>query len=111
MDLPGFTAPGADFPFLTGPGPKIARLRRAGFDTLLITDPNTDVAIGPKYLYAIKNVHLPSYSPTTRYYLDWEHDLERIIALAPDAVHQYGQLYVIDLPRAQRHFPATGSGS
>ncbi len=111
MDLPGFTAPGGDFPFLAGPGAKIARLRRAGFTTLLITDPNTDVALKPDYLRAIKNVHLPSYSPTTRYYLDWEEDLERIISLAPDAVHQYGSLYVIDLRRAQQHFPATGSGS
>lgn len=102
MDLPGFTAPGGEFPFLNGPGPKIARLRRAGYDTLLATKPNVDAAIRPAFLRAILELHLPSYSPTTRYYLDWEEDLERIIQRAPGAVQKYGPLYVINLRRAER---------
>ena len=112
MDLPGFTAPGGEFPFLTGPGPKIARLRRAGYDTLLATEPSTEVALRPSYLRAIRNIYIAAYSPTARYYLDWEDDLERSSPRRPTRCTGTGRCYVIDLRRAQRHFPrATGSGS
>jgi hypothetical protein len=102
MDLPGFAAPGASFPFLRGPEAKVARLRRAGYDTLLVTDPERDAALKPTYLAIIRALRLPSYSPLTRYYLDWEQDVEKIVRAAPGAVQQFGPLYVVDLRRAER---------
>jgi hypothetical protein len=102
MDLPGFAAPDAAFPFFRGPVAKIERLRRAGFDTLLATDPGRDAALNPVYLRTIRGLRIPAYSPTTRYYLDWEEDLAQIAGRAPDAVQRYGPLLVIDLPRAAR---------
>jgi hypothetical protein len=102
MDLPGFAAPDAEFPFFRGPVAKIERLRRAGFDTLLATDPGRDAALNPVYLRTIRGLRIPAYSPTTRYYLDWEEDLAEIAGRAPDAVQRYGPLLVIDLPRAAR---------
>jgi hypothetical protein len=100
MDLPGFTAPGGEFPFLTGPVPKLERLRRAGYDTLLVTDPDHDMALRPSYLRSIDALDLPSYSPTTRYYLDWANDILAVVRDAPDAVQRFKGLYVIDLDRA-----------
>jgi hypothetical protein len=107
MDLPGFTAPGAEFPFLTGPGPKLERLRRAGFDTLVATAPDAEIALRRQSLYAIRNAHIPEYSPTTRYYLDWENDLDAIAEEARDAVRRVGPLLVIDLRRAERDLERT----
>ena len=101
MDLPGFTAPDGRFPFLAGPQAKVARLRAAGYDTLLATEPATDIALNPFALMSIRALRLPSYSPTTRYYLDWEEDLGAIAEKAPGAVTRFGPLLLIDLRRGR----------
>lgn len=102
MDLPGFTAPDATFPFFTGPVPKIARLRREGYDTLLATVPATEACLNPFVLRVQSFQHTRSYSQPARYYLDWEEDIAAIAAKAPHAVQRFGPLLVIDLPQAQR---------
>lgn len=102
MDLPGFTAPGGTFPFFTGPGPKVARLRRAGYRTLLATIPDNEVALNPYFLRITKRIGFTPYSTPARYYLDWADDIVAIRKKAPGAVHQFGPLLVIDLDRAQR---------
>jgi hypothetical protein len=108
MDLPGFTAPGGKFPFLTGPRAKIARVRRAGYQTLLVTDPNRDVALAPPLLRFIETDDIPAYTPTARYYLDWEEDLAEILERAPGAVRRYNHLFAIDLRRAERDLARAG---
>lgn len=108
MDLPGFTAPGGEFPFFSGPGAKVARLRREGFDTLLATVPDNELCLNPGVLRSQISDQVRSYSSSARYYLDWEDDVAAIAVKAPDAVRQVGPLLVIDLARAQRDLGASG---
>ncbi|MGZ4688347.1 MAG: hypothetical protein ACXVKA_02155 [Acidimicrobiia bacterium] len=102
LDLPGFTTPDGTFPFFSGPVPKIARLRRAGFDTLIATVPATDACLNPSVLRSQIRQQVHAYDQPARFYLDWENDLAAIVARAPGAVHEIGPILVIDLPRAQR---------
>jgi hypothetical protein len=106
LDLPGFTAPGADFPFLSGPGPKIARLRAEGYDTLLATVPATEACLHPTVLQKQVSDQVRAYGTVARYYLDWEDDIDAIAKRAPGAVQKFGPLYLIDLDRASRRFPS-----
>ena len=110
LDLPGFTAPGGDFPFFSGPEAKIARLRRAGFDTLLVTVPADEIALNPALLQFAETTRVPPYSKYMRNYLDWENDVTAIAAAAPGAVRHIGPLMVIDLRRAQRALAGAASG-
>jgi hypothetical protein len=109
MDLPGFTAPGGKFPFFTGPAAKVARLRRAGYHTLLATVPDNEIALNPYFLRITRRVGYTPYSTPARYYLDWADDIAAIWEEAPDAVRQFGPLLVIDLDQAQREL-GTASG-
>jgi hypothetical protein len=109
LDLPGFTAPDARFPFFSGPAAKIARLRRAGFDTLLATVPDTEICLAPAVLRVQVAQRTRAYAASARYYLDWEDDIAAIAARAPDAVNKVGPLLVIDLRRAQRDLAAPGA--
>ena len=47
LDLPGWVAAGGRFPFSRGPGPKLKTLIRAGFTTLVATDPQFDLCLKP----------------------------------------------------------------
>jgi hypothetical protein len=107
MDLPGFTSPDGTFPFFSGPETKIARLRRAGYDTLLATVPANEVALNPYFLRITKRVGYTPYARPAAYYLDWADDIAAIAKDAPDAVRQFGPLYVIDLGRAQHDLERT----
>jgi hypothetical protein len=109
LDLPGFTAPGATFPFFSGPGPKVARLRDEGFDTLLATVPATEACLNPTVLEHQVRDRVPAYGTVARYYLDWERDIARIAERAPDSVEKFGPLYLIDLHMADRALSAPGS--
>ena len=88
------------FPFFTGPGPKIAVLRDAGFDVLLATDPDEDVCIRPARIAGWAQEQGLS-SGVYRRFLDWGQDLEEIEQLVPAAVQRFGTLIRIDLRRAQ----------
>lgn len=107
LDLPGFTAPDGKFPFFTGPGPKIARLRAAGYDTLLATIPSQEIALNPTLLRFVVATPLPPYSKYARNYLDWADDIEAITKNAPGAVQRFGPLLVIDLEAAQQELAAS----
>ena len=107
LDLPGFTAPGGKFPFFTGPAAKVARLRQAGYDTLLATVPSRDIALSLFLLRAARaEPRTPPYTHYMSYYLDWEDDLAAIAERAPGATRKFGPLLVIDLDRAQRELSA-----
>jgi hypothetical protein len=101
LDAPGYVAPGGEFPFFSGPGPKIARLRRAGFEKLVATNPESDACLSPKRIQQVLDRRrLPRYR--YRHVLDWDADITTIAREAPTAVTRIGPLLVIDLPRAQR---------
>ena len=100
LDAPGFMTTDGTFPFFTGPGPKIAVLRDAGFDVLLATDPDEDVCIRPARIAGWAQEQGPS-SGVYRRFLDWGQDLEEIERVAPDAVRRVGMLLRIDLRVAQ----------
>jgi hypothetical protein len=100
MDAPGFMTPSAgSFPFFSGPGPKIAELRRAGFDVLLATDPDAEVCLNPARISGPAQGTGPS-SGIYRRFLDWEEDVQAIERLSPDSVRRFGDLLRIDLRRA-----------
>ena len=100
LDAPGFMTTDGTFPFFTGPGPKIAVLRDAGFDVLLATDPDEDVCIKPARIAGWAQEQGPS-SGVYRRFLDWDQDIQAIEELVPAAVQRFGTLIRIDLRRAQ----------
>ena len=78
LDAPGYmTADGSRFPFFTGPEPKIARLRAAGYRTLLATDPVADLCLNPARIQAALAVQGPVRGVYRRF-LDWDHDIQAI---------------------------------
>jgi hypothetical protein len=99
LDAPGFMTPDGTFPFFTGPGPKIAVLRDAGFDVLLATSPDEDVCLKPSRVAPPGQGRSPS-SGVYRRFLDWDQDIEAIEQLAPGAVQRFGSLLRIDLHAA-----------
>jgi hypothetical protein len=105
LDAPGFMTPDGTFPFFSGPGPKIAVLRDAGFDVLLATNPVDDVCINPARMAASVEQRGPS-TGIYRRFLDWGQDIQEIERLAPDAVRRFGSLLRIDLHAAAGHFAA-----
>jgi hypothetical protein len=106
LDAPGYMSPDGRFPFFTGPGPKIARLRRGGYDTLIATDPVSDLCLNPDRLEVAARLR-PYDAPRYSRFLDWGHDIQAIARRAPLAVHRFGDLLVIDLARAQRDLART----
>jgi hypothetical protein len=105
VDAPGFMTPDGTFPFFTGPGPKVAVLRDAGFDVLLATDPDEDVCIGQAIIARRAQEQGPSRGIYRRF-LDWGQDIQAIERLAPDAVQRFGSLLRIDLHAAARQLGA-----
>jgi hypothetical protein len=105
LDAPGFMTPDGTFPFFTGPGPKIAVLRDAGFDVLLATDPDDDVCINPARMSASVDQDGPS-TGIYRRFLDWGQDIQAIELGAPDAVQRFGSVLRIDLRAAAEQFGA-----
>ncbi len=77
-------------------------MRRAGYDTLLVTVPEDEIALNPALLNFAASIQVPPYTKYTRNYLDWEDDIAAIAAEAPGAVQRIGPLMIIDLRRAQR---------
>ncbi len=100
LDAPGFMTPDSTFPFFTGPGPKIAKLRGAGFDVLLVTEPNDEVCLNLPRMAAGARANGPS-SGIYRRFLDWDQDIQAIEQKAPAAVRRFGTVLRIDLRLAQ----------
>jgi hypothetical protein len=100
LDAPGFMTPDGTFPFFTGPGPKIAVLRDAGFDVLLATNPDDDVCLNPARVGPPAQGQGPS-AGIYRRFLDWDRDIQAIEDLVPTAVQRFGTLVRIDLRLAQ----------
>jgi hypothetical protein len=98
LDIPGSVAPGGSFPFFTGPEAKLDKLRRNGIDTLVVTSPPSDACLS----FTLLMNGSTSRDAYGRFFRDWADDLSTIRQKAPDAVHQFGTLFVIDLERAQR---------
>jgi hypothetical protein len=92
--------PDGTFPFFTGPGPKIAVLRDAGFDVLLATNPDDDVCLNPARVGPPAQGQGPS-AGIYRRFLDWDRDIQAIEDLVPTAVQRFGTLVRIDLRLAQ----------
>jgi hypothetical protein len=102
LDIPGYMTPdGNGFPYFRGPGPQIARLRRAGFDTLVVTDPVTELCLNPARLEVVK-YQRPADRRRYEQMQAWGTNIQTIEQDAPGAVQRYGTLLVIDLPRAQQ---------
>lgn len=109
LDAPGLMTPdGAAFPFFTGPRAKVARLRHYGYDTLVATDPVSDVCLTPVRLEEAAR-RRPADRRNYSRFGDWDHDVQAIAQKAPDAVRRFGPLLVVDLPRAQQALTA-GTG-
>jgi hypothetical protein len=106
LDAPGFMTPdGGGFPFFSGPGAKIRRLRAAGYDTLVATAPDRDRCLAPTRIAAGIRKR-PSDRDIYDRFLDWGEDVETIADGAPDSVRRFGPLLVIDLDRAERELRA-----
>ncbi|MGZ4688346.1 MAG: hypothetical protein ACXV9P_06485 [Acidimicrobiia bacterium] len=106
LDAPGYMTPdGSEFPFFTGPVPKIAYLRDAGYDTLIATDPTVDACLNSVRIGSAVLTR-PDLGDAYRRFLDWDGDVQSIAKDAPAAVRRYGDLLVIDLPKAQRELAA-----
>jgi hypothetical protein len=96
LDLPGWVAPGGRFPFFRGPAAKVGTLLRAGFTTLVATDPRLDLCLKPSFTRLVA-----PYDRYHEFYDDWTRDLTEVGRRAPSAVHRFGSLLVIDLRRAR----------
>jgi hypothetical protein len=100
LDAPGYMTPDGDFPFFTGPGPKLDKLRRAGFDVLLVTDPASERCLTPGRMEVGAESDLPT-SGIYRRFLDWEQDIQAVTQQAPAAVRRFGTVLRIDLHAAE----------
>jgi hypothetical protein len=102
MDIPGWVAPGGEFPFFEGPLPKVEKLRAAGVDTLVASDGAKDLCIGVTLFF--NGIKRDAY---TRFFWDWVSSIDQIRTEAPGAVREFGPLLVIDLPQAERGLRAS----
>jgi hypothetical protein len=102
MDIPGWVAPGGEFPFFEGPLPKVEKLRAAGVDTLVASDGAKDLCIGVTLFF--NGIKRDAY---TRFFWDWVSSIDQIRTEAPGAVREFGPLLVIDLPRAEQGLRAS----
>jgi hypothetical protein len=105
LDAPGFMTPDGQFSFFAGPAPKLAELRRAGFDVLLATDPATEVCLVPARMQRGVQANGPT-SGVYRRFLDWDLDIQSLETLAPTAVRRFGPVLRIDLREAEAQLGA-----
>ncbi len=98
LDLPGWAAPGGDFPFFQGTLSKIRALRRQGYSQLLATAPERQACLYPDAL----RVQAANSSAIAQYLLDWSDGVAEIVETAPRAVQRVGSLLLIDLAAAER---------
>ena len=101
LDLPGWAAPGGDFPFFDGAAGKVRALRRQGYSQLLATDPDRHACLAAGAL----RTQVAGGSTMAMYFLDWDDGVSEIVAVAPQAVRRFGSLLLIDLDAAQRELP------
>ena len=101
LDLPGWAAPGGDFPFFDGAASKVRALRRQGYSQLLATDPDRHACLAAGAL----RTQVAGGSTMAMYFLDWDDGVSEIVAMAPQAVRRFGSLLLIDLDAAQRELP------
>lgn len=109
MDLPGWATPTASFPFFHGTAAKVAYLRKQGYTTLIATEPARDVCLAPPFRRYEERHAAPPDSIYARYFLDWSDDVSQLERRAPDAIRRFGDLRVIDLPRATAALRARSS--
>jgi hypothetical protein len=99
LDFPGWATPTGSFPFFRGPAAKLAYLEREGYRTLVVSEPEGDGCLHPRYQHYARTIGPPD-SVYAKYFLDWTDDLLAIERAAPDAVRAVDDLLVIDLPEA-----------
>ena len=102
LDLPGWAAPGGDFPFFQGAAIKLGVLRRQGYSQLLATVPERHVCMNPDAVRAWAARTGPSGSAIAPFFLDWSDSVAEIVETAPRAVRRVGSLLLIDLEAAER---------
>ena len=98
LDLPGWAAPGGDFPFFQGTATKVRALRRQGYSQMLATAPEQNACMHPDML----RVQAAASSEIARYLLDWSDGVAELVDTAPGAVRRIGSLLLIDLAAAER---------
>jgi hypothetical protein len=104
LDIPGYVTPdGRPFPYATGPQSKISFLRDYGFDTLIVTDPESDLCMSPNRIHGAI-LDDPAKRRRYRRVVDWLNDLAAIRKRAPNSVRAVGPLFVIDLTAARAEF-------
>jgi hypothetical protein len=103
LDLPGWAAPGGDFPFFQGTAAKVRILRGQGYSQLLATAPERHACLNADALRAQIAADTSTFAP---YFLDWSDGLTEIVETAPGAVRRVGSLLLIDLAAAERELAA-----
>jgi hypothetical protein len=102
LDLPGWAAPGGDFPFFQGAAIKLGVLRRQGYSQLLVTVPERHICLAPDAVRAWAARTGPAGSAIAPFFLDWSDSVAEIVETAPRAVRRVGSLLLIDLEAAER---------
>lgn len=103
LDLPGWAAPGGDFPFFRGTAAKVRVLRGQGYSQLLATAPERHLCLNPDALRTQVETGGSTLAP---YFLDRSDGLSEIVETAPGAVRRDGSLLLIDLAAAERGLAA-----